>query len=40
MGGLVNTTMNIRILKMEGISLQAEKLSVSQVGMRFVELVN
>jgi hypothetical protein len=36
----VNTAMNFRILKIEGISLQAQELLSSQVGMRFVELVN
>jgi len=40
MGALVNTAMKIRISKMEGISLQAEELLASQVGKRFVELVN
>jgi len=39
MVALVNTAMKTGILKMEGISLQAEQLSPSQVGMRFVELV-
>jgi hypothetical protein len=40
MVALVNTAMEIRILKMEGISLKTEELLVSQVEMHLVEIVN
>ena len=32
--------MNIRILKMEGISVQAEELLTFQVKLRFAEIMN